>query len=85
MSTSCAGLTFIVLVLSETVLVLVLDAVSSSTSIANTEYEYEKLGKTSIETPKHASSGTLAVGCGLNDCSCFPSDFVVLAIGQFQR
>ena len=39
-------------------MVLVLDAVSSSTrtSTANAEYEYEKLEKTSIETPKHANS-----------------------------
>jgi hypothetical protein len=53
-------LAFIVLVLNEMVLVLVLvlDAVSSSTSTANAEYEYENLGKTSIETPKHANSAT---------------------------
>jgi hypothetical protein len=37
---------------------IVLDAVSSSTSTANAEYEYEKSGKTSIETPKHANSAT---------------------------
>jgi hypothetical protein len=41
-------------------MVLVLDAVfsSTSTSIANAEYEYEKPGKTSIETPKHANSAS---------------------------
>jgi hypothetical protein len=39
-------------------MVLVLDSVSSSTraSTANAEDEYEKQGKTSIETPKHAKS-----------------------------
>ena len=41
-------------------MVLVLDAVfsSTSTSTANAEYEYEKPGKTSIETPKHANIAT---------------------------
>jgi hypothetical protein len=28
------------------------------------------------------NSDFLAVGCGLNDCSCIASDFAVLAIGQ---
>jgi hypothetical protein len=28
------------------------------------------------------NSDFLAVGCGLNDCSCIASDLVALAIGQ---
>jgi len=28
------------------------------------------------------NSDFLAVGCGLNDCSCIASDFVVLAPGK---
>ncbi len=68
---SCIASDFVVLVLNE--VVLVLDAVSSSTSTstAYAEYQYEKPGKTSIDTPKHANNDFLAVGCGLNDCLCF--------------
>jgi hypothetical protein len=69
----CIASDFVVLVLVLNEVVLVLDAVFSSTSTANAEYEYEKPGETSIGTPKHANRDFLAVGCGLNDCLCIAS------------
>ena len=44
------------------------------------EYEYRPLRRT--EYDKRQNSDFLAVGCGLNDCSCLGSDFVVLVLSE---
>jgi hypothetical protein len=62
----CIASDFVVLVLVLNEVVLVLDAVfsSTSTSTANAEYEYEKPGETSIDTRnvRIATSSPLAAG-----------------------
>jgi hypothetical protein len=41
------------------------------------EYEYHFI---EYEYDKSPNSDLLAVGCGLNDCSCFASDFALLVL-----
>jgi hypothetical protein len=43
------------------------------------EYEYHFI---EYEYDKSQNSDFLAVGCGLNDCSCIASDFALLALSE---